>query len=36
MLDHEGGNLWRFYTAAKELAKLPKEERDARLLASVP
>ena len=31
MLDHEGGNLWRFYAAAKALAKLPKEERDARL-----
>jgi len=31
MLDHEVGNLWRFYAAAKALAKLPKEERDARL-----
>ncbi len=31
MLDHEGGNLGRFYAAAKELAKLPKEERDVRL-----
>ena len=31
MLDHEGGNLWRFYAAAKELARLSKEERDARL-----
>lgn len=31
MLDHEGGNLGRFYAAAKALAKLPKKERDARL-----
>lgn len=36
MLDHEGGNLWRFYAAAKGLAKLPKEERDARLSAGAP
>ena len=31
MLDHEGGNLWRFYAAAKELAGLSREEREARL-----
>jgi predicted aminopeptidase len=31
LLEHEGGNLGRFYAAAKDLAKLPKEERDARL-----
>jgi predicted aminopeptidase len=31
MLDHEGGNLWRFYAAVKELARLSKEDRDARL-----
>ena len=31
MLDHEGGNLSRFYAAAKKLAELPKDERDARL-----
>jgi predicted aminopeptidase len=31
-----GGELPRFYAAAKDLAKLPKEERDARLSVSVP
>jgi len=31
LLEHEGGDLPRFYAAVKELAKLPKEERDARL-----
>jgi predicted aminopeptidase len=35
LLEREGGDLPRFYAAAKELAKLPKEERDARL-GSVP
>jgi len=31
LLAREGGDLPRFYAAAKELAKLSKEERDARL-----
>jgi predicted aminopeptidase len=31
LLAQEGGDLARFYAAAKELAGLPKEERDARL-----
>ena len=31
MLAREGGDLPRFYAAVKELAKLPKEERDSRL-----
>jgi predicted aminopeptidase len=31
LLEREGGNLPRFYAAAKELARLSKEERDARL-----
>lgn len=31
LLEREGGDLPRFYAAAKALAKLPKEERDARL-----
>jgi predicted aminopeptidase len=31
LLRRVGGDLPRFYAAAKELAKLPKEERDARL-----
>jgi predicted aminopeptidase len=31
LLEREGGDLPRFYAAAKDLAKLPKEERDARL-----
>jgi predicted aminopeptidase len=36
LLRGAGGELSRFYAAAKDLAKLPKEERDARLSASVP
>ena len=35
LLEREGGDLPRFYAAAKELAKLPKEERDVRL-RSIP
>ncbi len=31
LLAQEGGNLPRFYAAAKQLAELPKQERDARL-----
>ena len=31
LLEGEGGDLARFYVAAKELAKLSKEERDARM-----
>ena len=31
LLAREGGDLPRFYAAVKALAKLPKEERDARL-----
>jgi predicted aminopeptidase len=31
LLEREGGDLPRFYAAVKGLAKLPKEERDARL-----
>jgi len=31
LLAREGGDLPRFYAAVKELAKLPKDERDARL-----
>src|SRR5450756_860575 len=31
LLRRVGGDLPRFYAAAKELAKLPKEEREARL-----
>ena len=31
LLEREGGDLPRFYAAVKKLAKLPKEERDARL-----
>ena len=31
LLEREGGDLPRFYAAVKELAKLPKDERDARL-----
>jgi predicted aminopeptidase len=33
LLEREGGDLPRFYAAAKELAKLSKEQRDARLLS---
>jgi predicted aminopeptidase len=36
LLEREGSDLPRFYAAAKDLAKLPKEERDARLSASAP
>ena len=36
LLRRVGGDLPRFYAAAKDLAKLPKEERDARLSASAP
>ncbi|MBE0614442.1 MAG: aminopeptidase [Burkholderiales bacterium] len=35
LLEREGGNLPRFYAAVKELANLPKAERDARLQALV-
>jgi predicted aminopeptidase len=31
LLQREGGELPRFYAAVKELTKLPKDERDARL-----
>ena len=31
LLEREGGNLPRFYAVAKELARLPADERDARL-----
>jgi len=31
LLKREGGDLPRFYAAAKELARLPKEERDSRM-----
>ena len=31
LLEREGGDLPRFYAAVKELAKLPKDERNARL-----
>jgi predicted aminopeptidase len=31
LLEREGGDLPRFYAVVKELAKLPKDERDARL-----
>jgi predicted aminopeptidase len=33
LLAREGGDLPRFYAAVKALAKLPKDERDARLLS---
>jgi predicted aminopeptidase len=36
MLAREGGDLPRFYTAVKELAKLSKEERDATLALTSP
>jgi predicted aminopeptidase len=36
LLAREGGDLPRFYAAAKDLAKLPKEERAARLSATSP
>jgi predicted aminopeptidase len=31
LLEQEGGDLPRFYAAVKQLAKLPKDERDARM-----
>ncbi|TAK71635.1 MAG: aminopeptidase [Betaproteobacteria bacterium] len=31
LLEREGGDLQRFYATAKDLAKLPKEEREARM-----
>ncbi|MGH8649158.1 MAG: aminopeptidase, partial [Burkholderiales bacterium] len=36
LLAREGGSLARFYAAAKELAALPKEERDSRMRDLVP
>ena len=36
LLEREGGDLPRFYAAVKELARLPREERDARLAALAP
>ncbi|MGH8700050.1 MAG: aminopeptidase [Burkholderiales bacterium] len=36
LLAREGGSLARFYAAVKELAALPKEERDSRLRALAP
>ena len=36
LLQHEQGDLQRFYAAAKALAKLTKEDRDAKLAGSVP
>ena len=36
LLQREGGDLPRFYAAVKELAALPKEERDRRLGALAP
>jgi predicted aminopeptidase len=33
LLEREGGDLPRFYAAVKQLARLPKDERDARLSA---
>jgi predicted aminopeptidase len=36
LLAREGGDLARFYAAVKELALLPKEERNARLAALAP
>ena len=35
LLDREGGDLPRFYAAVKELARLSKEERDARMASLV-
>jgi predicted aminopeptidase len=35
LLAREGGDLPRFYAAVKELAQLPKDEREARLRASL-
>ena len=36
LLEREGGDLPRFYAAVKELAALPREERDDRLRAMAP
>jgi predicted aminopeptidase len=36
LLEHEHGDLRRFYVAAKALAKLPKDEREARLASGAP
>jgi predicted aminopeptidase len=36
LLRREGGDLPRFYRAAKELAALPKEERETKLRALAP
>jgi len=36
LLEHERGDLRRFYAAAQVLAKLPKDQRDARLASGVP
>jgi predicted aminopeptidase len=36
LLAREGGSLARLYTAVKELAALPKEERDSRMRALAP
>jgi len=36
LLAREGGSLARFYAAVKELAALPKEERDSRIRALAP
>ena len=36
LLAREGGSLTRFYTTVKELAALPKEERDSRIRALTP
>ena len=35
LLEREGGDLPRFYAAVKKLAKLPKEEREARLRSAL-
>jgi predicted aminopeptidase len=36
LLEREGGDLPRFYAAAKDLAKLPQEEREAKLTPGAP
>jgi predicted aminopeptidase len=36
LLQREGGDLPRFYAAVKELTKLPKDQRDARLRSVLP
>ena len=35
LLAREGGDLPRFYAVVKQLARLPKDERDARLHAAL-